>query len=52
MTLQARSLNTAVQRGIRSSLLGVVINLGLAVAKCLAGTVGHSFALMPMALNP
>lgn len=46
MTLEARQITTAVQRGIRSSLLGVVINLALAVVKCLAGIVGHSFALV------
>jgi cation diffusion facilitator family transporter len=47
MTLEARQVvNTAVQRGIRSSILGVIINLGLAIAKCLAGIVGHSFALV------
>jgi cation diffusion facilitator family transporter len=46
MTLEAQPVNTAVQRGIRASLLGVVINLALAVAKCLAGIVGHSFALV------
>lgn len=46
MTFAARQVNTAVQRGIRSSLLGVVINLALALVKCVAGIVGHSFALV------
>jgi len=36
----------AAQRGVRSSILGVIINLVLAVAKCLAGVAGHSFALV------
>lgn len=36
----------AVRRGIRSSLLGVVINLALSIVKCLAGVIGHSFALV------
>ncbi|HTZ58429.1 MAG TPA: cation diffusion facilitator family transporter [Acidobacteriaceae bacterium] len=35
-----------VEGGLRSSLLGIVINLGLALVKCLAGFVGHSFALL------
>jgi cation diffusion facilitator family transporter len=36
----------AVKRGIRSSLLGVGINLALAAVKCAAGVIGHSFALV------
>ena len=36
----------AVKRGIRSSLLGVGINLALATVKCAAGVIGHSFALV------
>ncbi|HTF61211.1 MAG TPA: cation diffusion facilitator family transporter, partial [Edaphobacter sp.] len=35
-----------VKRGIRSSLLGVIINLALSIVKCLAGGIGHSFALV------
>jgi len=35
-----------VEGGLRSSLLGIVINLSLALAKCVAGLVGHSFALL------
>src|SRR5947209_8735935 len=46
MRLEDRSVDSEVQRGIRSSLLGVVINLALAIAKCLAGMIGHSFALI------
>jgi cation diffusion facilitator family transporter len=32
--------------GLRSSQLGIVINLGLALVKCAAGLIGHSFALL------
>ena len=35
-----------VEGGLRSSLLGIVINLALAMVKCLTGLVGHSFALL------
>ena len=46
MTSEARPTELAVRRGIRASLLGAGLNLALAVAKCLAGMVGHSFALV------
>jgi hypothetical protein len=36
----------AVRRGIRSSIWAVVINLILSITKCIAGIVGHSFALV------
>src|SRR5580698_604395 len=35
-----------VEGGLRSSLLGIVINLALALVKCAAGLIGHSFALL------
>ena len=35
-----------VEGGLRSSLLGIVINLSLALVKCAAGVIGHSFALL------
>ena len=35
-----------VQTGLRSSLLGIAINLTLALVKCLTGLIGHSFALL------
>jgi cation diffusion facilitator family transporter len=35
-----------VEGGLRSSLLGIVINLTLALVKCAAGLIGHSFALL------
>jgi cation diffusion facilitator family transporter len=34
------------RRGLRSSLLSIVTNFLLALSKCLAGVVGHSFALV------
>jgi cation diffusion facilitator family transporter len=35
-----------VQGGLRSSRIGIAINLSLALVKCLAGLIGHSFALL------
>src|SRR5271155_2446897 len=35
-----------VKGGLRSSLLGIVINLALAMVKCVTGLLGHSFALL------
>jgi cation diffusion facilitator family transporter len=35
-----------VRGGMRSSLIGIVINLLLALLKCLTGFIGHSFALL------
>jgi cation diffusion facilitator family transporter len=35
-----------VQRGLRSSLIGIAFNLVLAVFKCTTGFIGHSFALI------
>jgi divalent metal cation (Fe/Co/Zn/Cd) transporter len=34
------------KRGMRSTLLGILVNLGLSVTKISAGFVGHSFALV------
>jgi divalent metal cation (Fe/Co/Zn/Cd) transporter len=31
---------------MRSTLLGILVNLGLSAAKISAGAVGHSFALL------
>ena len=36
----------AVDRGTKSSLIGILVNLGLALTKCIAGLIGHSFALV------
>ena len=35
-----------VKVGLRSSLLGIALNLVLALVKCVTGLVGHSFALL------
>src|SRR6202021_1530813 len=35
-----------IQRGLKSSLIGIVFNLVLALFKCAAGIIGHSFALI------
>jgi cation diffusion facilitator family transporter len=35
-----------VQKGLHSSLLSIVLNFFLALSKCLAGLIGHSFALV------
>lgn len=34
------------ERGMKSALLGIFVNLGLAVVKCVAGLLGHAFALV------
>ena len=34
------------KKGMRSTLVGIFVNLGLALAKCTAGLFGHSFALI------
>src|SRR5499427_11024910 len=39
-------LQGAVDRGTKSSLVGIFVNLGLALTKCTAGFFGHSFALI------
>jgi cation diffusion facilitator family transporter len=46
MTTSPNRHEDAVQRGIRSSLIGAMVNLLLAGAKCVAGIIGHSFALV------
>jgi cation diffusion facilitator family transporter len=48
MTEQAVVLpvEKAVQRGMKSSLVGIGFNLALAGFKCAAGFLGHSFALV------
>ncbi len=35
-----------IERGMRSSLIGIAVNCVLALLKCAAGAVGHSFALV------
>jgi cation diffusion facilitator family transporter len=39
-------LRSAVDRGTKAALLGVLVNLGLGLAKCSAGLLGNSFALV------
>jgi Co/Zn/Cd efflux system component len=39
-------LQCAVKRGTECSLVGMVVNLALALTKCTAGLGGHSFALV------
>ena len=48
MNVEAQILpvEEAVQKGIQSSLIGIVLNLVLAGLKCGAGFLGHSFALV------
>ena len=41
-----QSTEVEVRKGIRSSLVGVVVSFSLAVTKCVAGAIGHSFALV------
>jgi len=40
------ALERAVDRGTKSSLVGILVNLGLALTKCISGFMGHSFALV------
>jgi divalent metal cation (Fe/Co/Zn/Cd) transporter len=35
-----------IQRGLKSSLIGIGFNLVLALFKCTTGFIGHSFALI------
>jgi len=37
---------SAADRGTKSTVLGIIVNLGLAVIKCSAGLLGNSFALV------
>ena len=44
-------LQRAVDRGTKSSLIGILVNLALVLAKYTAGLVGHSFALVTDGLD-
>ena len=44
--LEVLPVEKAVQKGMRSSLVGIGFNLALAGFKCAAGILGHSFALV------
>ena len=43
--------NRAVKEGIRSVLVGMVVNSILAIVKCTAGVLGHSYALIADAIE-
>jgi len=42
----ANPATRAADRGMKSAVLGIGVNLGLGAAKCSAGLLGHSFALV------
>jgi divalent metal cation (Fe/Co/Zn/Cd) transporter len=44
--VQKTSARADAAMGLRSSLIGIGFNLVLAMFKCLAGFIGHSFALV------
>jgi cation diffusion facilitator family transporter len=46
MKHDSNPLSSAVDRGTKSTLLGILVNLGLGLAKCSAGLLGNSFALV------
>jgi cation diffusion facilitator family transporter len=46
MKRDGNPLSSAVDRGTKSTLLGIFVNLGLGLAKCSAGLLGNSFALV------
>ena len=39
-------MKSAAEQGMKSAILGIFVNLGLALIKCSAGLLGHSFALV------
>jgi cation diffusion facilitator family transporter len=43
---RVRTIQRIADRGMQSSLVGIFANSALAVVKCFAGLVGHSFALV------
>lgn len=46
MSPEGNPLQRAAERGTKSAVLGIFVNLGLAFAKCAAGFLGNSFALV------
>ena len=46
MTVGVFKLEHEVRRGQKSSLVSIVSNFLLAMCKCVAGYLGHSFALV------
>jgi divalent metal cation (Fe/Co/Zn/Cd) transporter len=51
MTRGNRVSEWFAKRGMRSTLLGIPVNLGFSVTKISAGLVGHSFALVADGLD-
>ncbi len=49
--LQTRHLENASRVGVRSTILGMVVNACLAVVKGVAGVVGNSYALVADAIE-
>jgi cation diffusion facilitator family transporter len=47
----SRSISHPARQGIRSTLVGIALNVCLAVGKALAGTLGHSYALIADAIE-
>jgi divalent metal cation (Fe/Co/Zn/Cd) transporter len=43
---QIDPVNVAIEQGTKSTILGILVNIGLALAKCSAGFFGNSFALV------
>jgi cation diffusion facilitator family transporter len=39
-------MKSAAEQGMKSAILGIFVNIGLALIKCSAGLLGHSFALV------
>lgn len=46
MDPKSNPLKSAADRGMKSTVLGIVVNLVLALTKCAAGLLGNSFALV------
>jgi cation diffusion facilitator family transporter len=46
MVPKSNPLKSAADRGTKSTVLGIVVNLVLALTKCAAGLLGNSFALV------
>jgi cation diffusion facilitator family transporter len=44
--LEESRMKDAAEQGMKSAILGIFVNVGLAITKCSAGLLGHSFALV------
>jgi cation diffusion facilitator family transporter len=51
MTVNKENLEHPAQRGIKSTLLGIIINLFLSIIKAIAGVLGNSYALIADAIE-